>query len=507
MHTFIRCLAWIAVISACSRAVYEPRVLHPTDAPSRPSTRGDLKVHLHSGDLVVLENWSETDTALVGHGTRYGLDRAYLRAGSFTLPFDSIALLETTTRTGSRASGVTAMAVWSTIWGIITAVCISDPKACFGSCPTFYVATDSGDALAAEGFSGSIARALEARDLDALFPARTADGAVTVRMRNEALETHAVRRVRLVAAPRPSAGRVFAAPDDRLYPATGFRDLTACRAPDGDCLAALRAPDGLERTSPADSTDLSSVEALELTFAPARGRLGLVLAARQSLMTTFLFYQTMGFLGRRAGETLAALERGGPDAAGQAMGMARLVGTLAIEAWDGARWTAIGTHDEAGPLATEVRVFPLVHEAEGPVRIRLTAPKGAWRLDWTALATLDDPVEPISVYPEQVLRGGTPDAAALARLRDPARYLVTYPGDRYEMRFSLPDSDGEWELFLESQGYYYEWMRAEWLADENPALAAIAFGDPARALRILAPAFKRAEPDMEERFWSSRFGR
>ena len=84
---------------------------------------------------------------------------------------------------------------------------------------------------------------------------------------------------------------------------------------------------------------------------------------------------------------------------------------------------------------------------------------------------------------------------------------MTYPGDTYDLTFQLPAGDTEWEIFLDSQGYYYEWMRGEWLADENPVLAAIALGDPARALRLLAPAFKRAEPEMDRQFWSSRFRR
>ncbi|MEP7228190.1 MAG: hypothetical protein ABI785_12560, partial [Gemmatimonadales bacterium] len=61
------------------------------------------------------------------------------------------------------------------------------------------------------------------------------------------------------------------------------------------------------------------------------------------------------------------------------------------------------------------------------------------------------------------------------------------------------------ELFLESRGYYLEWMRREWLAEENLALAAQILLDPAGALRTLAPAFKRQEPEMERLFWNSRY--
>ena len=303
MRTLPAGLLFIVLAAGCTRAVYQPALFRPTAVPDPASADGQLKVHLHSGDLVVLRQWAETDTALVGVGTRYGPVREVTGrgSGSIVLPFDSIALLEMQVRRGSRPTGVVGMAIWSVLWGSITIYCVADPKACFGSCPTFYVATDSGEALAAEGFSASIARALEARDLDALVPARTASGAFTVTMRNEALETHAVRRLRLVAARRPLVGRVFAGPDNRLYPATALSEPLTCRAAEGDCVAALRTRDGVERTSPADSTDLAARETLELSFPPARGSMGLVLGARQSLLTTYLFYQTMGFLGRRAG--------------------------------------------------------------------------------------------------------------------------------------------------------------------------------------------------------------
>jgi hypothetical protein len=55
--------------------------------------------------------------------------------------------------------------------------------------------------------------------------------------------------------------------------------------------------------------------------------------------------------------------------------------------------------------------------------------------------------------------------------------------------------------------FYYEWMRAEWIADEDPARAALALRDLARALRVFAPAYKRAEPLMEAQFWNSRYRR
>jgi len=496
------------VLAACSTAVYGPKIHAPTDVPPPAAVHGGaLKAHLNSGELVVFDTWRQIDSAIAGHGVRYGVQRQLLGAGELTLPLDSIALLESEVRVGSRPNAVVGMAVWTVMWGVVTIACVADPKSCFGSCPTFYVATDSGEALAAEGFSASIARVLEAEDLDALFVGAVQSGPFVVRMRNEALETHAIRRLELLAVARPTSGRVLATPHGRLVPATTLRAPVACLAEEGDCLPALAALDGVQRLSPADSTDLATRETLELTFPAARGRLGLVIAARQSLMSTYLFYETMGFLGGNAGETLAALERGGRAMAQHAMGMADLIAPIEVAVADEHGWRPIGVHDEAGPLATQVVVLPFAHQVAGPVRIRVTASRGAWRLDWLALADLGDPVEPIVLSPVALRRDGVADSVALAHVLDPEAHLITYPGDTYDVAFALPPTAAEWDVFLRSEGYYYEWMRSEWLADENPALATLALTQPAAALRVLAPGFKRAEASMEQRFWSSRFRR
>jgi hypothetical protein len=122
-----------------------------------------------------------------------------------------------------------------------------------------------------------------------------------------------------------------------------------------------------------------------------------------------------------------------------------------------------------------------------------------------ALARLGPAVEPVRLAPETVERGGRHDDEARSRLAASARHLVTQPGDAYRLTFRLPPGDGRFELFLESEGYYYEWMRQEWLAEENPEMALLAVADPAAALRRLAPAYKAQEGRLERQFWESRF--
>ncbi|MEX2180259.1 MAG: hypothetical protein WD801_16205 [Gemmatimonadaceae bacterium] len=77
------------------------------------------------------------------------------------------------------------------------------------------------------------------------------------------------------------------------------------------------------------------------------------------------------------------------------------------------------------------------------------------------------------------------------------------PGDEFRIVFDLPADS--LELFLESEGYYYEWMRGEWLAEEDPLMAALLIHQPAEGLRRLSRPYKSREATMEQLFWASRF--
>lgn len=500
-------VALIASLAGCHR-VLTPELHPPGDAPSAPEKLPFLKAHLKSGELYVLDSWRvlKEGRRLEGTGALYSVGRERVSEGPVSIDVDAVALFETNHPDSVQPFGTAFLGLMTTVAGAVTLYCVSDPKACFGSCPTFYVDGGSRDRPAAEGFSSSFARVLEARDVDALPEARAQGRRFVLTMRNEALETHAVRRVRLLVARRPAGGRILAGTDGKFYAATSLARARACRGEEGSCLGAVTARGGTERFSSADPHDLATREVVELEFAPATGRLGLVLTARQTLLSTHLFYQSMAYFGSRAGDYLASLERGGPALAARATGMARALGGIEVEVSEhGGRWRSIGSFDEAGPIASDIQVIPFEATGRGPLSIRLRQAKGHWRIDQVALAQLGAPVGPRRLQPTAVERGATPDARALAVLRDADRHLITYPGDTYRLVFDLPEAQDRSELFLETEGYYYEWMREEWLAEENAEMASLVLLDPAEALRRMAGPFKRHEPGLERAFWASRF--
>lgn len=537
----------LALLATASCMLTRPAVYAPGEGGVDQTLPRDwaspFKAHLHSGEMVVFTTWEEDVEArlLVGTGDRYGPERDVAKWGTWELPVDSVALLEVGRKESALGygTGLTLMASYTLMTSVITLSCLADPKSCFGSCPTFYLDDESGgERLVAEGFSSSVARALEATDLDDVRWT-AGGGPVSLRVRNEALETHAIRGLKLQAVPEFPGERVFATPDGRFVPAVSLHQPIRCSAPEGDCLSRVEAPDGLERFSVTDSSDLAARETVELEFArphPSEtdARLGLVLGARHTFVSTFLFYQTLAYLGRDAGLFLASLERGDEELLGRVRHVLGMLGGIRVEVLgaDG-DWHLAGILEEAGPLAADIHVLELGPAAdEGPIRVRLDMTRGFWRLEYAALAEIGDEVAPRTLHPVALDRltpipVGAGDAAegavepapgrpigaapgALAALLDPDRYLVTNPGDHYRVHFELPDPETGapfWRVFLESTGHYYEWMRAEWLEEESPARAALMLHRPEVMFRELAPAFKAMEADMEESFWNSRIRR
>lgn len=494
----------LCLAPACSHTEWRAQFGPTTGFTGGGQPGSFLKVHMVEGDLYVFDSWRVDPTVLHGRGRHLDELRSHVETGEFHVPLEQIALLETNEPHTVTNAGPIVLGIVTGASLIVSAVCLTTPKACFGSCPTFYTDDGSGPTLQAEGFSQSIARAFEATDVDTLEGARPRDGSLSVVMRNEALETHMVRHVNLLAAPRGEGRRVLRG-GDRFFPTREILPPTACSTDAEDCLSLVSALDGQEHTTPTDGEDLAARQTIELVLPEASGDAGLVIAGRNSLVSTFLFYQMLAYLGRSAGEWLMALERseapleGGAELAWQ---LARI--DVEMRDADGA-WQPVGHYEEVGPIARDRQVIPLpTDRPTGPIHVRLELTRGFWKLDELALALLDEPVPVVRIRPRAVRRRGDDDRRALRVLRDPQAQLVTYPGDAYTLIFDVPE--GDHELFLESRGYYYEWMRAQWLEEENPRQAARFFFDTASVLRQLAPEYKRIEPEVERIFWQSRIG-
>lgn len=492
--------------ASCARKVTRT-LISPADIATFDGRSPFLKAHAADGRVWVLSDWQVEPggNAITGTGSVLDSNRNAIRSGTIRLPTDSVVLFESNVVQHSGASEALTLMVGIT--AAMTVACLANPKACFGSCPTIYApGPDGRPLLQAESFSSSIAPALEATDVDMLLRTRPAGRDYSLRVTNEALETHVIRSLHVLALPKPAGGRVFHTGNSFVAAGPAVAPAT-CTAAEGDCLAAVIAADGNERTSRTDSTDLAAREIIELRFDEVPpGDLGLVVVSRQTLVTTFLIYQGLAWMGRDAGRWLASIEPGGGPLRDRASAIGHVLGAIEVLVPDPeGGWRPAGSAGETGPIAADTRLVQLPPGSAGPLRIRLQLTHGLWRLDQVALVPIGGTVEPVRIGPASVTRDGEPDGAALAALLDAERTLVTLPGDAVDVAYRLPPDPDSQELFVEATGYYLEWMREEWLTEENPLLAAQLLLDPGAALRRLAPRFKQQEARMEELFWSSRY--
>jgi hypothetical protein len=501
--------ALVAGISACTidRQLHPSAGLHDVSSKESPY----LKAHFKNGDVVVLKQWSLDGQGGVvrGAGERRNMHRRLLAAGQFTIRTDEVALFETNAKVVD-VGPVVGLTLVTLASATLTAVCLANPKTCFGSCPTFYASDGSGDYLAAEGFSESVAPSLEATDVDALWRAKVPGRTVRLRVTNEALETHTIKQADLLVAPRPEGGRVLQTLDGRFIEALALHPPSACRAAEGDCLATVRASDELERISETDGHDLATRETIELAFAaPATtdGRQGILIEARQGFITTYLFYQALAYMGRKAGNYLAAMEQGDADIRDRARALHHLLGGIDVQVRDAqGTWRTVGSYAETGPLAREVKVVPLPRGVQAGV-VRLSMARGHFRLGQVALVELGHELAPVRVPVARITTRAGNAALAQAWLRGATPALVTLPGDEHVLEYDLADDGERLELFLAARGFYLEWMRQEWLREESDWKLRGLFVHPAETLRELAPAYKRIEPRIEAMFWGSRYVR
>ena len=102
--------------------------------------------------------------------------------------------------------------------------------------------------------------------------------------------------------------------------------------------------DGLQRISETDATYLGAKETIDIEFRNVPdAKLGLVIASRQSLLSTYLFYQTLSYMGNSVGKWLAMMERGDEVTRKRAGGVGRLLGGIEVLTLNSqGKWVSVG---------------------------------------------------------------------------------------------------------------------------------------------------------------------
>ncbi len=477
-----------------------------------------FKIHFKNGDVAIINGWnlSPSGDSLIGAGQLFDFNRSRLDSGELAFAIEAMSILETNNYEQIKSKDSEKMAALALLTGVnvVGAVaCLANPKACFGSCPTFYINNESNlHETRAEGFSNAIAPVLENRDVDALKYA-TSEKVFRVYMKNEAYETHVVNQVELWAVPRMTNELVFVDEADQFYITTYPEKASTATVNGKDVSALLFNHDEDEYFSLTDSNDLTVKEDLLLEFSsPAQSSVGLALSFRQTLLTTFLLYEGLSWMGDEVGDYFAKMENS--KSLRKTMDHPfRMLGDIECFVWDEKKqdWQFVQKMHETGPLAKNLQIIPLpphLIKAGEDVKVKLTMAKGLWRLDFAGLAEIKEMAKPIKLPPSKLVSLTRPNTKTVDRLvADDEKYLVTFPGDEYLLEYEMPtlEKNKEHELFIAAKGYYLEWMRSDWLADKDPKkIKRLLMGNKA-TWHSLARAYKEVESEMEDIFWNSKY--
>jgi hypothetical protein len=477
-----------------------------------------FKIHLKNGNVALINAWelNTSGDSLIGDGQLFDFNRIAIDSGTLAFSIESMAIIETNNYEEIKSKDKDRISALAVLTGINIAgaiACLTNPKACFGSCPTFYISNETDlHQTRAEGFSNAIAPSLENRDIDALRFATTEE-VFRVYMKNEAYETHVVNQVELWTVPRKTNEVVLVDETDQFYVCSSPEPATQAATASEVVTSLLADQDEKEYFSLTDSNDLTRKEDLFIDFhASDQQHLGMAISFRQTLLTTFLLYQGLSWMGDDVGDYFSKMEKSKVLRKNMDKPF-RMLGDIECYIWDEKKgdWHFVQRIHETGPIAKNLQViiFPEQLISIGqPVRVKLTMARGLWRVDYVGLTAIKEKVTPHKVTLSKLVSLKKINNHSVDQIADDdEQYLVTFPGDEYMLEFRLPqtNSDEEHELFVAAKGYYMEWIRSDWLSGKDPKKIRRLLSGNKATWQSLAREYKAVEPEMESIFWNSKF--
>ncbi len=472
------------------------------------------KLHFKNGDAAILTTWQSTELdSIIGRGQLYDFKRNIIKTGFLSFHIDEIVIGETNDYSMFKSldkERKTSLGIMIAFNLALNVNCALNPKSCFGSCPTFYVeGNDDLRKCNAEGFSHAITPSLKSTDLDALQYTSPGEH-FELTIKNEALETHVIDKIELLAIPKSPHHQVLQSSEGFYECTMGVSPSKARSQSDDDISTYVAAIDDKEYFSVTDSTDLFSQQELVFEFNKLdQHKKGLLLNFRQSLITTFLLYNTLSLLGDESTDFIALYERN--TKVGSAFFEPILEKSfIKIHYWniDKNRWQHVKDVYEIGPIAKNKILVNLPDEliSARTIKIKMTIPKGHWRIDYVGISTIIQEVNPVSLFPDEVIFNNQSNSSVKLSIGNiDKNNMITLPGDHAILKYDLPCiQDGiDYELFVSATGYYLEWMRKEWLEDKNIDSFKKMMALDKSFWKELAIQYKNQEAESEALFWNS----
>jgi hypothetical protein len=470
--------------------------------------RSATKAHLVDGSVVVFaKGFKLSDETLFGSGLKWNLSRSASHEVT-QVPLDSVAALEYYSK---RFEGLMFLASLpaATVGAAALAVAI------FGSCPTVYSFDGEDYHLEAETFSYSITERFETNDLDRLDYGEVIDGVYSLKVANEALETHYINQLTLLTADHPPS---FEAMPNEKHEIVLFGRpnpiLRATSKSGNDVLRQIESRDDLWYQSDSATTSELAQQVtqdwidLEVPKPVNARKMQVGLRLRNTLLNTVLFYDVIlraqgiaavDWLGSTASNTLYAW---------RFYKWYKKHFGLRIQVFDGEElWDDVRIGD-TGPIAWHVQGAELDVPKGNTARLRLSFLPDNWVIDWVGISFhRSEDVRVAAVACEEATALNGQAIYTLIEKKDD-RYLVTHPAESHILNFKVgPVPPGmQRSYFLKSRGYYIEWLRRDWLkTDPNRVAEKFEINDD--TITTAAQLWIAKKQPFEKQFYESKISR
>jgi hypothetical protein len=337
------------------------------------------------------------------------------------------------------------------------------------SCPFLYSFDGQDHVFDAEPYGGATSEGLKRTEWCGLEHMKDVDGECRLLVTNEVDETQYTDILKLVVVDHPAGTTVVADETGHMH------TITAPQSP-------LRAVDGKGRNvlpqvsvkdqrfwvtptrekDPEDPAGLRDELVFEFPKPPGATRAKLLFNGCNTLWASQMLRNFLELYGQDVTKTYEAVR----DPSGPIYKMQQTwnereeLYRLRIRVASGQGWTSKGMIVGGGPFASEDRVYALdLADVPGDIlRIKLTPPAAFWMIDSLAVDYTEDvPVQVTEVGPARAVDGLGKDVRDLLADED-GRYLVMPDkGDKAEVTFKTPRSEGSLaRSFVVKVGGYYD---------------------------------------------------
>jgi len=482
------------------------------------------KIYLKDGTIILYQDgFVLTDNRISGKGQGYFLNhKSDGGQKDYSISLEDIAAMtyhkaggQSGTAAGEVIMAITALPLFSS-----SLYCLACPKCCFGSCPTVYVKENGQYFFCSELFSYSISPYMEAHDLDLLVSDYSRKGELLeVRVTNEALETHHINEMKILQVTHPRNTAVYSTSDNRLLLFKELRSPDEARSSLGDdVLVQVAKADQLGYRSPeslvAGLKNGPCFDHIDLRFnVPfSSTRINLLLKAKNTLLSTVLFYEIV--LASQGVNALGWIEKMSTDRdyANLFQSVYSAFSGIAVKVKKGDEWLDSGKIKDMGPIGFKYIAagIPTYNQTDLWVRLEFIPDNFIFdgvffdydNKEVESIVSVD-PVDCEAVFDSNGQRRA--DLQKLLREKDDL-YLVTEPSDAYHFFYRAREvgDDEAISFFIQSEGYYTEWLRGKWVREKSFPNFTFDLFDFANTFRQLAESWLGSKKLMEETFDKTR---